>query len=37
MLQTLTLRYAPGAPEIAGVALSAVALGAWVIFAWRSG
>src|SRR3989440_414319 len=37
MLQTLTLRYAPGVPEIAGVALSALALGAWVIFAWRSG
>ena len=29
--------YAPGVPEIAGVALSAIALGAWVISAWRSG
>jgi len=24
-------------PEIAGVALSALALGAWVVVAWRSG
>ena len=37
VLQTLTLRYAPGVPEIAGVALSAIAAGAWVVFAWRSG
>jgi hypothetical protein len=37
VLQTVTLRYAPGVPEIAGVALSALALGAWIVVAWRSG
>ncbi len=34
--QTVTLRYGPGAPEIAGIALSAVALIAWAVVAWRS-
>jgi hypothetical protein len=34
--QTVTLRYGPGAPEIAGVALSTVALAAWAVLAWKS-
>jgi hypothetical protein len=34
--QTVTLRYGPGAPEIAGVALSIVALAAWAVLAWKS-
>jgi hypothetical protein len=33
--QTVTLRYGPGTAEIAGLALSVVALGAWVVGAWR--
>src|SRR5438093_1399055 len=36
-LQTVTLRYDPGVPELAGVVLSAVALAAWAVSAWRSG
>lgn len=35
--QTITLRYGPGTPEIAGLALTAVALGAWIVGAWRAG
>ena len=35
--QTVTLRYGPGPPEIAGVALTAIALAAWVVLAWKSG
>ena len=34
--QTVTLRYGPATPEIAGLALSAVALGAWIVGAWRA-
>ena len=34
--QTVTLSYGPGAPEIIGVVLTAVALAAWVVAAWRS-
>lgn len=34
--QALTLRYGPGVPEIAGVVLSAVALGVWAVGAWRA-
>ena len=33
---TVTLHYGPGVPEIAGVALSAVALAAWAFVAWKS-
>src|SRR2546422_107162 len=36
-LQTVTLRYDPGLPELAGGLLSAVALAAWAVSAWRSG
>jgi hypothetical protein len=36
-VQTPTLRYAPGAPEILGVALSATALGVWAVAAWKAG
>jgi hypothetical protein len=36
-LQMVTLRYGPGAPEWAGVALSALALAGWAAGAWRSG
>src|SRR5947207_585101 len=36
-LQTVTLRYDPGVPELAGVVLSAVALAALAGSAWRSG
>jgi len=35
--QTVTLRYGPDVPEIAGVVLSAVALGTWAVVAWRTG
>lgn len=35
--QTVTLRYGPGAPEIVGIALSALALAAWAVLAWKSG
>jgi len=35
--QTVTLHYGPGAPEIAGVVLTAVALAAWAVLAWKSG
>lgn len=34
--QTVTLRYGPGAPEIAGLVLTAIALAAWVVVAWKS-
>ena len=34
--QTVTLRYRPGAPELAGIALSVVALGAWLVMVWRT-
>jgi hypothetical protein len=34
---TVTLHYGPGVPEIAGVALSIVALAAWAVVAWKSG
>ena len=34
--QTVTLRYGPGVPELAGVALSIVAVAAWVVVAWKS-
>src|SRR5207244_12908444 len=37
VLQTVTLRYGPGVPEIAGVVLSAGALIAWAVAAWRAG
>jgi hypothetical protein len=35
--QVVMLRYAPGAPELAGIVLSAVALGAAVAAVWRAG
>ena len=34
--QTVTLRYAPRAPELAGVALSAVALALWGALVWKA-
>jgi len=34
--QTVTLRYRPGAPELAGIALSVLSLGAWLLIAWRT-
>jgi hypothetical protein len=36
-VQTVTLRYAPAAPEIAGIVVSAIALAVWAVAAWRTG
>jgi len=35
--QVVTLRYGPGAPELTGIALTAVAIGVWVRRAWKTG
>ena len=34
--QTVTLRYRPGAPELAGIAVSVLAIAAWLMVVWRT-
>jgi hypothetical protein len=35
-IQTVTLRYRPGAPELAGIAVSALTIAAWLVIVWRT-